>query len=75
MNEQEMNVLRQLVERHEFLREIDEASDENGLAILDRRAGACCVVDHPDALTDLVEMGVEWYLNSGHNIKGMPISR
>ena len=67
MNEHELAVLRQLIEQHEFLEVVEEASNEHGLAVLDNRAGTCIVVDCPDGLADLVSQGAEWYLSSPWN--------
>ena len=68
MTAQEFKVLGKIIARHKFLYIDDENSDkETGYAVLDRRVGSVCIIEHPDQVTDLVEMGAEWYLNSEHN--------
>jgi hypothetical protein len=67
LTDHELNVLRQILAPHDFLEEIEEASGEAGLAVLDRRASLVVVVEHPGQIEELVEKGAEWYLESEYN--------
>jgi hypothetical protein len=71
MTKQEQRVLRQLIERHDFLEIIDEASTNDGFAVQDSREGVGVVIKHPDALQALVDNGGEWYCNSEFNGVGL----
>ena len=61
-------MLRELIEQHPFLTVIEDASDDDSLAVLDRRSGLCVCVSDDLALDDLIDNGAEWYLNSPYNL-------
>jgi len=69
MTTAELKSLRQRIERHRFLWINDEASDEDGFAVHDRRGGLNLGTSITSAasLEFLVKHGAEAWLESAHN--------
>jgi hypothetical protein len=72
MTKRELQKLRAAIGRHAFLFIIDEAPNELGFAVHDRRGGRNLGtwIDSAESLRYLVKHGAEAWLNSPHN--GMP---
>ena len=72
MTKRELQELRRQIERHRFLFILDDASNERGFAVHDRRGGRNLGtwIDSAESLRFLVKRGAEAWLNSPHN--GMP---
>ena len=72
MTKRELNALRKLIERHDFLFVVDDASSDGGFAVHDGRGGRNLGtwIDSAESLRFLVKRGAEAWLNSPHN--GMP---
>ncbi len=72
MTKREMKALRTQIGRHQFLFIVEDASNEQSLAVHDRREGRNLgtSIDSAESLDYLVEHGAEAWLNSRFNGMG-----